>query len=64
VTSIKNLIDFFKDAYNELKHVSWLTRNEMIASTVVVVIVVGVMSVYIVVVDRILQILLIRVWTV
>lgn len=51
MNSLRNLIDFFKDAYNELKHVSWLTRKEMIASTTVVVLVVCVMTFYIFIVD-------------
>jgi len=51
VTSLRSLIEFFKDSYNELKHVSWLTRKEMMASTAVVVVVVAITTVLIFIFD-------------
>ena len=54
MTSLRNLIDFFKDSYNELTHVSWLTKKEMIASTYVVIIVVLLTSCFIASVDFVL----------
>ena len=52
--SIRNLIRFFKDAYNELKHVTWLSKKEVIASTYVVIIVVIAMAIFVSAVDFIL----------
>ena len=51
MTSLKSLIEFLEDAYNELRHVSWLTRKEMMASTAVVVIVVAIATVLVFIFD-------------
>jgi preprotein translocase SecE subunit len=45
---------FFKEAYEELKKVSWLTRPQMIASTWLVVFLVAIFAVYVSVVDLII----------
>ncbi len=45
------LIQFIKEAYEELKKVTWLTRPQMIASTWLVILLVIVMSVYVGFVD-------------
>lgn len=45
------LIQFIKEAYEELKKVTWLTRQQMIASTWLVILLVIVMSVYVGFVD-------------
>jgi len=45
---------FFQEAYQELKLSSWLTRQEMMASTVVVFILTLVVALYVGLVDRIL----------
>ena len=54
VTSLKDLVDFFKDSYNELKQVHWLTKKEMAASTSVVIIVVLAMSIFVMIIDFII----------
>jgi preprotein translocase subunit SecE len=48
-------IEFLKDAYNELKKVSWLSRKEVVASTVVIIIFVSVMALFVSFVDLILS---------
>lgn len=51
---MKIIIDFIKEAWAELKLVSWLTVPQMLASTWVVLILVFVMAIYISLVDLIL----------
>jgi preprotein translocase subunit SecE len=41
------LMQFFREAYAELKKVSWLSRKEAIASTLVVVILVIIIAIYV-----------------
>ena len=52
------LFSFFKEAYGELKKATWLSRKEMVQSTVVVIVLVLIMAAYIAVVDFILSITL------
>jgi preprotein translocase subunit SecE len=49
-----NFINFFKEAWAELKQVAWLSVPQMIASTWIVVILVIVMALYLGGVDFIL----------
>jgi preprotein translocase subunit SecE len=51
---VQNLIGFFKESYEELKRVTWLTKKEMVASTWLVLLVVIVMSIYVGVIDLII----------
>jgi preprotein translocase SecE subunit len=51
---IEQFIRFCQEAYQELKLSSWLTRQEMMASTVVVFILTLVVALYVGLVDRIL----------
>ena len=44
IVKIKN---FFKEVTVELKKVSWPTKNELVGSTIVVIISVGIMGLYI-----------------
>jgi preprotein translocase subunit SecE len=48
------VIRFFQEAYQELKHSSWLSRQQMIGSTVVVIILTLIMAAYVSVIDRVL----------
>ena len=48
------LLRFFQEAYKELKLSSWLTRQQMIGSTVVVIILTLIMAAYVSLIDRIL----------
>lgn len=44
---IRELFQFFRDAYEELKKVSWLTRPQMMASTWLVILLVIVFSIFV-----------------
>ena len=48
-------IEFLKEAYNELKKVSWLSKKEVVASTVVIIVFVSIMAVFVSFVDLILS---------
>ncbi len=50
-------INFFKEAYSELKQSTWLTRQQAIDSTKAVVILVVLMALYVSGVDYVLSIL-------
>jgi len=50
-------IRFFKDSWQELKQVNWLTRKQMIASTWLVILLVIVFSIYVGTVDFVISIL-------
>jgi preprotein translocase SecE subunit len=63
MASLRSFIEFLKDAYNELQHVSWLTRKEMMASTAVVVIVVIIATILVFIFDATLTRLLTAILT-
>ena len=44
-------INFFKEVKSELSKVSWSTRKELLASTILVIIVTGILTVFIGIVD-------------
>jgi preprotein translocase SecE subunit len=46
-----SLLKFFKDSWQELKQVTWLTRPQMIASTWLVIFLVIIFSIYVGVMD-------------
>jgi preprotein translocase subunit SecE len=52
------IFEFFKESYAELKKSTWLSRKEAIQSTIVVLVIVGLVAVYVGGVDFILSILL------
>lgn len=52
---MKKLIQFFNEAYLELKKVTWLGKKEMIASTWVIIILVIVMAMFISAIDFVLS---------
>ena len=51
---MNNALRFFQEAYQELKLSSWLTRQQMMGSTVVVIILTLIMAAYVSLIDRIL----------
>jgi preprotein translocase subunit SecE len=51
---VQQLIRFFQEAFQELKLSSWLSRQQMIGSTIVVIILTLIMAAYVSVIDRIL----------
>jgi len=55
MTVYNKVVQFLKEVYSELKKVSWLSRKEVIATTVVVVIFVLITAGFVGVVDFILS---------
>jgi preprotein translocase subunit SecE len=51
---LNSVINFVKESYIELKKVTWLNKKEVLASTLVVVILIVIMSIYIGIIDFIL----------
>jgi preprotein translocase SecE subunit len=51
---VLQLIRFFQEAYQELKLSSWLSRQQMMGSTVVVIILTLIMAAYVSLIDRVL----------
>jgi preprotein translocase subunit SecE len=49
--SVRSLIEFFQESWQELKKVHWPSRKETYAATLVVILVVILVSVYLAVVD-------------
>ena len=47
-------IQFFKDAYFELTKVTWLSKKEVVATTLVVIVFVIIMALFVAFVDKIL----------
>ena len=47
-------VRFLQEAYQELKLSSWLTRQQMMGSTVVVIILTLIMAAYVSLIDRVL----------
>ena len=45
------IINFFKESYGELKKSVWLSKDQMIQSTIFVFIVVGIVTLYISIID-------------
>jgi len=45
------IINFFKESYGELKKSVWLSKEQMIQSTIFVFIVVGIVTLYISLID-------------
>lgn len=50
----KTMINFFRDSYAELKRVTWPGRKEILGSTAVVFIVVGIIMLFIALFDFLL----------
>jgi preprotein translocase subunit SecE len=51
---LNSVFNFVKESYIELKKVTWLNKKEVLASTLVVVILIVIMSIYIGIIDFIL----------
>ena len=52
---MRQIIQFLKEAYQELKKVTWLSRTQMLASTWLVILLVIVFAIYIGAVDFIIS---------
>lgn len=54
---LQYLKNFPRESYSELRQATWLTREQAMGSTRVVVVIVGIMSLYVAGVDWVLSIL-------
>ena len=48
---MNKIVNFFKESYGELKKSVWLSKQQMIQSTIFVFIVVGIVALYISLID-------------
>jgi preprotein translocase subunit SecE len=55
---VQKAIHFFKEAYAELRKVTWLSRKEAVGSTVVIIILVVIVAIFVGIVDFVLTQLL------
>ncbi|MCX7995782.1 MAG: preprotein translocase subunit SecE [candidate division WOR-3 bacterium] len=55
---IKKIIDYIRDIYLEMRRVTWPTRNELVSSTVIVIILSIFVALIVFVLDRVFSILL------
>ena len=53
--ALNNARHFLRDAYNELRKVSWLSRKEVLSSTIVIIIFILMVAVFIGFIDFILS---------
>ena len=42
---------FFRESYAELQKVTWISRKEVMGSTVVIIILIGILSVFVALID-------------
>ncbi|MBI4056429.1 MAG: preprotein translocase subunit SecE [Elusimicrobia bacterium] len=54
--NLSTIPQFFKEAYAELRKATWLSRKEVIGSTVVIIILVMIMAMYVSFTDFVLSI--------
>ena len=52
---MNKILNFFKESYGELKKSVWLSRQQMIQSTFFVFVVVGLVALYIAIIDLLLS---------
>ncbi len=50
----KSIVNFIKESYIELKKVAWLSKKEVVTSTIVIVVLILLLSIYIGLIDFIL----------
>ena len=48
---LQDFITFFKESYVELQKVTWISRKEVIGSTLVIMILIGVLSLFVTLID-------------
>lgn len=51
---LTQVIQFFVDAYAELRKVTWLSRKEVIASTIIIIILVVIVAIFVGIADFLL----------
>ena len=45
------IMGFFRESYAELQKVTWISRKEVMGSTVVIIILIGILSVFVALID-------------
>ncbi len=55
---MNQFVIFLREAWLELKQVAWLTTPQMVSSTIVVVVLVFIMSIYVLLVDKVLHLII------
>ena len=53
-----NPVQFLKESYGELRKATWLTRQQAVGSTIVVIALVGVVAAYVAFIDFVLSIVM------
>ena len=48
---IEQITAFFKESYGELQKVTWISRKEVMGSTVVIIVLVGIVSIFVALID-------------
>ena len=48
---LEQITVFFKESYDELQKVTWISRKEVIGSTIVIIILVGIISAFVALID-------------
>lgn len=48
---LENVTLFFKESYEELKKVTWMTRKEVMGSTAVIIVLIFIVSLFIALID-------------
>ena len=48
---LEQLTVFFKESYSELQKVTWISRKEVMGSTVVIIVLVSILSVFVALID-------------
>jgi preprotein translocase subunit SecE len=54
---LQSVTQFVREAYAELKKVTWLSRKEVVASTIVIIFLIILVAIFVVSIDKILQII-------
>ena len=47
----QEVVAFFRESYAELQKVTWISRKEVMGSTVVIIILIGIISVFVALID-------------
>ena len=50
---LDDIIQFFKESYAELQKVSWISRKEVMGSTLVIIVLIGILSLFVALIDSI-----------
>ena len=48
---IEQITAFFRESYTELQKVTWISRKEVMGSTLVIMVLIGILSVFVALID-------------